>query len=163
MKSSSLEICRHQASLVPNVVQRKGSEDSTPLRRTWFCRTIFDNFTLPLVLALLAALSLSAAHSQQIQKVPTRISLNASTIEGPTRTRATFTAQVASTETGAALPTGSVSFMHGEQSIGAAFLDSEGRATYTAAALPAGEQKVTAVYEGDGNFEASNSAPAVVN
>ena len=53
--------------------------------------------------------------------------------------------------------------MNGEQSIGAAFLDSEGRATFTAAALPTGEQKITAVYEGDGNFEASNSAPAVVN
>ncbi len=116
-----------------------------------------------MVLALFAPLSLSVAHSQQIQKVPTRISLNASTTEGPARTGATFTAQVAGPETGGALPTGSVSFMNGEQSIGAAFLDSEGGATFTAAALPTGEQKIIAVYEGDGNFEASNSAPAVVN
>ncbi len=121
-----------------------------------------------MVLALFAALSLVPAHSQQTQKVPTRIDLSASTIEGPARTRATFTAQVvgadgASPNSMGTVPTGSVSFMNGEQSIGAAFLDSEGRAIYTADALPAGEQKITAVYQGDANFQASNSTPAVVN
>ena len=53
--------------------------------------------------------------------------------------------------------------MNGEHSIGAAFLDSQGRATFSVAALPAGEQKITAVYQGDDNFEAASSTPAVVN
>ena len=116
------------------------------------------------MLALLVFFSVSAG-AQQAGKVSTRINLNASTAEGPTRTRATFTAQVAGVESSdpdAALPTGSVSFMLGERSIGAAFLNPEGRATYTADALPVGEQKITAVYQGDDGFEAANSAPAVV-
>ncbi len=51
----------------------------------------------------------------------------------------------------------------GEQSIGAAFLDSDGRATYTADALPLGTRNVTAVYVGDDTFQAATSEPAVVN
>ena len=99
---------------------------------------------------------------QQSQKIATKVDLSASTIEGSTRTRATFTAQVAADSAGVK-PTGSVSFMNGEQSIGAAFLDSDGRATYTADALPAGMQKITAVYTGDDVFGAATSAPAAVN
>jgi hypothetical protein len=53
--------------------------------------------------------------------------------------------------------------MNGEQSIGAAFLDGEGRATYTADALPSGPQKITAVYAGDASFASATSDPAVVN
>ncbi len=128
-------------------------------------RSIFPSFAIRLaVLSIFAALSPGSIHTQQTQKLSTRIDLSASTIEGPARTRATFTAQVAGTDgTRGAVPTGSVSFISGEHSIGAAFLDNEGRATYTADALPAGEQKITAVYEGDDSLQASNSAPAVVN
>jgi hypothetical protein len=121
-----------------------------------------------MLLALVAFLPFHAAHSQQGEKVPTRINLGASTAEGSARTAATFTVQVTATEpTGpnatGSLPTGSVSFVNGEHSIGAAFLDSEGRATLSVAALPAGEQKITAVYQGDDNFAAASSTPAVVN
>src|SRR5277367_6174138 len=166
LKSSSLEICRHQARLVPNVVQRKGSEDNLSASRT---RTALPTSILrPVLLALVAFLPFHATHGQQADKVPTRINLSASTAEGSARTAATFTVQVipagtTGSNSTSSTPTGSVSFMNGEHSIGAAFLDSEGRATYTVAALPSGEQKITAVYQGDDNFEATSSVPAVVN
>jgi len=109
------------------------------------------------------ALLPAASFGQQSQKIATTVNLSASTIEGPTRTRATLTAQVAVNPTDAAKPTGSVSFMNGDQSIGAAFLDSDGRATYTPDALPTGMQKISAVYVGDDKFQASKSSPAAVN
>ena len=161
LKSSSLEICRHQARLVPNVVQRKGSEDNPSASLTQSAQPIFP--LRPLLLALVAFFSFHAANCQQAERIPTHINLTASAAEGPARTGATFTVQVAGPETTSAVPTGSVSFMNGERSIGAAFLDSQGRVTYSVAALPAGEQKITAVYQGDDNFEATSSAPAVVN
>ena len=120
-----------------------------------------------MLLALFVITSLQAAHSQQAERIPTRISLNTSGAEGPARNAATFTAQVTgadgkSASAAASTPTGSVSFMNGEHSIGAAFLDDQGRATLTVAALPAGEQKIIAVYQGDDNFEAASSTPAVL-
>lgn len=118
-------------------------------------------------LILIALISLPLAHSQQEQKLPAQITLSASTAEGAARTGATFTVQVAATApnsgTVSLVPTGSVSFMNGEQSIGAAFLDSHGRASLSVAALPAGDQKITAVYEGDDNFRAVSSAAAAVH
>ncbi len=117
---------------------------------------------LPLFAALLAMLSAGLACAQQAGRTPSRVELSASTIEGSARTQATFTARVAGLDS-SSVPTGSVSFMSGERSIGAAFLDGEARATYTATALPAGEQSVTAVYEGDSSYEAAKSAPAAVN
>ncbi len=131
-----------------------------------------SGFFLPLGLfagILLPALTASArvAGSPSVQVAPTQTELSVSTIEGSSRTRATFTAAVKATETSAtetgARPTGSVSFRSGEQSFGSALLDSEGRATYTAEALPAGLQKITAVYEGDDSHKTSNSTPAAVN
>ncbi len=107
-----------------------------------------------------------AAHGQQAERIPARIALTTSGAEGEARNGATFTVQVTSasqkSSDAAPAPTGSVSFMNGEQSIGAAFLDGEGRATLSVAALPAGEQKITAVYQGDDNFEAATSTSAAV-
>jgi hypothetical protein len=166
LKSSSLKICRHQASLVPNLVQRKGSEDSLSASRT---RASFSIFILrPMLLGLFASLSFHGAYSQQSQLNHSRIYLSATTSEGLTRTGATFTVQVAAAEPASSdgtvqVPTGSVSFRNGETSIGAALLDAAGRASLTVATLPAGEQKITAVYQGDENFEATSSAPAVLN
>ncbi len=120
-----------------------------------------------MLLALFVLTSLQAAHSQQAERVPTRIALNTSGAEGLARNAATFTVQVTgadgkSSDAATSAPTGSVSFMNGEHSIGAAFLDDQGRAALTVAALPAGEQKITAVYQGDDNFEAASSTPAVL-
>ncbi len=97
----------------------------------------------------------------------TRTELSVSTIEGATRTRATFTAKVGSKaesadSTAAAAPTGSVSFMLADQSLGSAFLDAEGRATLTVDALPAGTQNIVAVYGGDDSHLPSSSTPQAV-
>jgi hypothetical protein len=170
LKSSSLEICRHQERLVPDLVVRKGSEVNLSASRI---RSAFPSAILrSMLLAIFALTSLQAirgqlAHAQSAERIPARIVLNTSGVEGQARNSATFTVQVTgadgkSADAAASMPTGSVSFMNGEHSIGAAFLDDQGRATLSVAALPPGEQKITAVYQGDDNFEAATSVPAAV-
>ena len=164
LKLSSLEICRHQVRLVRDLVVGNGSEVnlSASLIRSAFSSSILRS----IFLAILALTSLQAAHSQQAERIATRVALDTAGAEGQARNGATFTVQVTSADRknsdAPSVPTGSVSFMNGEHSIGAAFLDDQGRATLTVAALPAGEQKITAVYQGDDNFEAAASAPAAV-
>jgi hypothetical protein len=150
-------------SLVPNVVQRNESEDSAfagSNRSTHRVLTVIS----PLIAAFFAVVVLligTAAWGQQEAR-PTHITLNATTVEG-TRTHATFTAQVTKADNGeSTVPTGSVSFMDGERSIGAAVIDSEGKATYTADELAPGERNITAIYQGDANFAISTSAQTVV-
>jgi hypothetical protein len=165
LKSSSLKFSRHQASLVPDLVVRKGSEVNFSASRV---RSAFPiSVVRSIVLTILAITSLQAAHSQQAERIATHIALSTTGIEGQERNSATFTAQVSvagqnASDAAASVPTGSVSFISGEHSIGAAFLDGEGRATLSVAALPAGEQEITAVYQGDDNFEAASSEPAAV-
>ncbi len=120
---------------------------------------------LTLLLTVIALLPAPAALGQSPQPPlgQTRTTLAASTIEGPSRTQATFTATVESADPGASRPTGSVSFMRGSQSIGSAFLDAEGTATLTVNALPPGMQSISAVYEGDEAHQSSTSPSAEVN
>jgi hypothetical protein len=164
LKSSSLKFSRHQASLVPDLVLRKGSEVSFSASRV---RSAFPiSVVRSIVLTIFALTSLQAAHSQQAERIATHIALSTSGVQGQERNSATFTVQVSVAgqkgSDAASAPTGSVSFMNGEHSIGAAFLDGEGRATLSVAALAAGEQEITAVYQGDDNFEAASSEPAAV-
>src|SRR5271168_1086486 len=161
LKSSSLEFCKCHASVVPPI----GSGFRFSSGRILSSSTELPGCLLRSVLFAVIVLLPAAAFGQQSQKIATTVNLSASTIEGPIRTRATFTAQVAAdpSEAAGAKPTGSISFMNGEQSIGSAFLDGNGRATYTADALPAGMQKITAVYVGDNSFQTSSSLAAAVN
>ncbi len=119
-----------------------------------------------MLLTILVLTSLQAAHGQPAEKIATHIALSTSGAQGEARNSATFTVQVnVAGQKGSeavSAPTGSVSFMNGEHSIGSAFLDDQGRATLSVDALPAGEQKITAVYQGDDNFEAASSEPAAV-
>ena len=96
-------------------------------------------------------------------KIATRTELSVATLEGATRTQATFTAKVRPANSQDGQPTGSVSFFTGSNSIGAALLDGEGKATYSVAALPQGIQKITAVYQGDDANGGSTSAAAPVS
>jgi hypothetical protein len=117
-------------------------------------------------MALSVLLLVGPAFGQTADKAPTRVDLQVATIEGASRTQATFTARIAGADessANAAAPTGSVSFMNGDHSIGSAFVDAEGRATYTANALPLGQLKITAVYQGDESYQAATSTPAAVN
>jgi len=146
------------------LVLRKGSEVNLSASRV---RSAFPISALrSILLTILAIASFQAAHSQQAERIPTRVTLTTSGAEGQARNGETFTAQVSTAvqknSDAASAPTGSVSFMDGEHSIGAAFLDDQGRATLSVAALPAGEEKITAVYQGDDTFEAASSDPAVV-
>jgi hypothetical protein len=62
------------------------------------------------------------------------------------------------------VPTGSVSFSVGQTMLGSADLNSEGVATFTTSALPAGADSVLAVYTGDVNYNvAFVSTPVQVN
>ena len=160
MKSSSLEFCKFEAIAVP-----RAKVEFLP-GWTWSFRSPISRYLLRCgVVALIALLPFASATAQPAGKVPARVDLSVTTIEGPTRTQATFSAQVTAADpnTASSSPTGSISFMNDERSIGAAFLDGEGRATYTVDALPVGQQKITAVYQGDDSYRASSSAFAAVN
>lgn len=67
-------------------------------------------------------------------------SLNPST-EGGT---VTFTAHVAEVAPGTAVPTGSITFMDGSTVLGAATLDANGNATFSASALSPGSHSIAA-------------------
>jgi ELWxxDGT repeat protein len=68
----------------------------------------------------------------------------------------TFAASVRATPPGRGLPTGAVTFMDGNATLGTSPL-SQGQATFGTTALAAGNHTITAVYQGDANFNASTS------
>ncbi len=71
-----------------------------------------------------------------------------------------FTATV----TGAAgiVPTGTVTFFDGATALGTATLSASGQAALTTGALVAGNKQLTAVYNGDGTYNAAVSAASVI-
>ncbi len=70
-----------------------------------------------------------------------------------------FTATV-SPQSGTGIPTGKVTFYNGAMALATVSLGS-GIAKYTTSTLPAGLDKITAVYGGDTNNDASTSAPVI--
>jgi hypothetical protein len=66
---------------------------------------------------------------------------------------------------GGSTPTGIVTFKDDTTTLGTAFLDGLGQATFTISTLPAGSHPITAVYGGDFNFNGSTSPvlPQTVN
>ena len=66
-----------------------------------------------------------------------------------------LTATVA--QTGSAVPTGSIDFMNGSDSLGQASLDSTGEATLVISTLPVGSYAVVAAYSGDSNYPSGES------
>lgn len=158
LKSSTFVFCKRRAAAVRCAESGSGVSPS----RTPFSSGVFSKFLFRV--GLFSGLVLLPLTGFCQAKSPTKLDLSVSTVQGAARTQATFTAKVASADSSAAnpVPTGSVSFMDGDRSIGAAFVDAEGRATYTATALPAGVQKITAVYVGDESHQRSASEPAAV-
>lgn len=57
----------------------------------------------------------------------------------------------------APVPTGSVTFMDGSQTLATKTLNAQGTASYQTSSLTAGVHVITAVYSGDGNFSGSTS------
>src|SRR5206468_230390 len=69
-----------------------------------------------------------------------------------------FTNTVSAVSPGAGTPTGTVTFNDGATPLATNTLSS-GKAIYTNAALAVGSHSITAVYNGDGNFNTSTNSP----
>jgi Glycoside hydrolase family 44/Bacterial Ig-like domain (group 3) len=93
-------------------------------------------------------------------KVTTNTLLSASATQITSGTSVTFSANVAPAS-GSAAPTGTVSFLDSQSSLGTATL-SVGSAQFTAANLSGGTHSITATYSGDSNFQPSTSAVATI-
>jgi len=159
LKSSSLEFCKQEAIAVPSAKVRLSSGWTLAFRAS--ASRCIARFGL---IALISLLPTAAVVGQTAEKAFSKVDLGVTTIEGPARTQATFTVKVAGTgeASSATPPTGSVSFMTGDRSIGSVLLDSSGQATYTSDQLPIGTQQVTAVYQGDSSHQTAISAPESV-
>jgi hypothetical protein len=83
----------------------------------------------------------------------------ASVVPNPSNTGATVTlnATVTAASPGSGTPTGTVQFMNGSTVLGTATLVSNGTASTTTSALTAPTNSITAVYQGDTNFNSSTS------
>jgi len=101
--------------------------------------------------------SSSAPLAQAVNKASSSANLTSSANPALFNQSVTFTAAVAAVAPGAGTPTGTVSFLDGSASLGAASL-SAGQATFTSSSLSIASHSITAVYVGDGNFTGSSSA-----
>ena len=100
--------------------------------------------------------SASTAVSQTVEHAPTTASVATSKTPSVVGEPVTFTATV--------LPagvTGLVTFRNGVAILGTSRLDDTGHATFTTSALAVGTHSITATYEGDDNFEASDTSEPV--
>ena len=70
----------------------------------------------------------------------------------------TFTATVAGTVPVLAVPTGTVTFMEGNTTLGTAVVGANGQASFSTSALPGGSDTIAASYGGDGTFAASSGS-----
>jgi hypothetical protein len=70
----------------------------------------------------------------------------------------TFTATVTANAPGGGLPTGTVTFKDGSNTLGSGALDGTGHATFTTSTLAIAAHSITAVYGGDTNCNGSTSA-----
>jgi len=75
----------------------------------------------------------------------------------------TLTATVTPTATYASVPTGTIEFQDGGNTLGTAVtLDSTGKATYSSTTLTPGTHNLTAVYSGDSTYPAENATQSLV-
>lgn len=97
----------------------------------------------------------AAALNQLILGLPTTTALTVSPTSGYALQQITFSATVSGT--GAAVPTGSVTFFDGSVVLGSSPLDNTGHAVFSTAALAGGTHLLHAVYNGDTTFASSIS------
>ena len=86
----------------------------------------------------------------------TQTTLTVATDNAGPRTRATLTAHVSGA------PSGVVNFRSGQIDLGSALVDSEGKASLQTDLLPAGNQPVVAIYQGQSGYLSSISNPELV-
>jgi Bacterial Ig-like domain (group 3)/FG-GAP-like repeat/Abnormal spindle-like microcephaly-assoc'd, ASPM-SPD-2-Hydin len=88
-------------------------------------------------------------------KISTSTALRSSLNPSNFRQAVTFSAKVTSTGTG--IPTGTVTFFNGTDSLGSSSLNSSGIATITTSTLAIATHNIKATYSGDSNFAPSTS------
>ena len=103
----------------------------------------------------------SPATSVPVTQASATVSLSAFPVSPYSGQTVTLTATVAAASPGAGTPTGTVNFYNdGTTLVGGGTL-SNGVATVTTASLPVGDDSITAVYQGDSNFESGATSPAL--
>jgi len=99
-----------------------------------------------------------SASPQVVNKSATTTQLTSSGATSVFGQSVTFTATVKATSPGSGLPSSTVTFKDGANTIATASLDGTGRAIFTTSTLAMGSHSITAAYGGDANFNASTSA-----
>ena len=94
---------------------------------------------------------------ETVNRAATTVSLGSSANPALTGQAVTFTATVAAVAPGAGTPSGTVSFQDGNVLLGTVAV-AGGQVTFTTSFAVAGSHAITAVYNGDSNFEASRQA-----
>jgi hypothetical protein len=98
----------------------------------------------------------SAAVTISVQKANTTTTVNSSAATSILNASVTFTATVLPQYSG--VPTGTVTFQDGSNTIGTGTLNGTGIATYTTSTLTVNSHPITAVYGGDGSFTGSSGS-----
>ena len=91
---------------------------------------------------------------------PSPAQVTASATPDPASVEEAVTLSATVAKTASATPTGSVTFMNGSSSLGAASLDSTGTASMTISTLAVGSYSVVGSYSGDSNYGAAQSSAA---
>ena len=101
--------------------------------------------------------SASVSPTQTVSKAITVTSISAAPAPASAGQAVTFTAVVTVSGPAAGIPTGTVSFIAGDTTLGTGTLDATGKATFITSTLPAGTYNVQAVYGGSPAFAGSTS------
>jgi hypothetical protein len=102
--------------------------------------------------------STSPTVTETVNRDATRVGLESSVNPAVTGQAVTFTATVGALAPGAGTPTGTFTFQDGNVVLGTVAVGRGGTATMTTSFAAAGGHAITAVYNGDSNFEASRQA-----
>jgi hypothetical protein len=93
-----------------------------------------------------------------VNRAATTVALGSSVNPAVTGQAVTFTATVAAVAPGSGTPTGTVTFQDGTVVLGTVAVGAGGTATLTTSFAATGGHAITAVYNGDSNFQASRQA-----
>jgi hypothetical protein len=101
--------------------------------------------------------STSPALSQKVNKANTSTMVISSLSPSVRGQSVTFTATVTATTPGSGIPTGTVTFKDGSNTLGSGMLNSSGEATYITTSLSVGTHSINAIYGGNSNYNGSTS------
>jgi hypothetical protein len=104
------------------------------------------------------ATSTSAPLTQTVNKAATAVALTADINPSVFGQQVTFSVAVTAVPPGAGVPTGNVAIMEGQNVLGNIALDGTGKGGLALKTLTTGAHNLTAVYQGDANFNGANSA-----